>query len=67
MHSDTCSSRKFNVTITETLKMTIETEADNQQQAEQMVSDGWHNGKYILDADNFVDAEFKAVSVDELE
>lgn len=54
---------KFKVTITETLKRTVEVEADNQQQAEQMVSDEWHRSKYILDADDFVDVEFEAVPV----
>lgn len=63
MRSDKDSPRKFKVTITETLKMTVDVEADDQQQAEQMVSDGWHNSKYILDADNFSGVEFDAVPV----
>lgn len=54
---------RFKVTITETLKRTVEVEADNQQQAEQMVSDEWHRSKYILDADNFADVELEAVPV----
>ena len=32
--------RKFPVTITETLKRTVEVEADDQHDTEQMVSDG---------------------------
>ena len=60
---DLDTPRKFRVTITETSKMTIEVEADDQQQAEQMVSDSWHRSKYVLDADDFVGVEFEAVPV----
>ena len=60
---DLDTPRKFRVTITETSKMTIEVEADDQQQAEQMVSDGWYRSEYVLDADNFVGVEFEAVPV----
>ncbi len=52
--------KKFNVIITETLKMVVEAEAQNQQQAEQIVSDRWRNSEYILDADNFCKVEFTA-------
>lgn len=51
----------FKVTITETLKRTVEVKAENQRQAEQIASDGWHSSKYILDAGNFVGVEFNAV------
>lgn len=57
------SRSRFKVTITETLKRTVEVEADDQQEAEQMVSDGWHNSKYILDAEDFVGVAFEAVPV----
>lgn len=59
------STQNFHVIITETLKMTVEVEAEDQQQAEQIISDDWRNSKYILDSDNFVDVEFKAIPVDE--
>ena len=52
--------KKFNITITETLKMVVEVEAQNQQQAEQIVSDKWKNSEYILNADNFFGVEFTA-------
>ena len=42
------SKRNFKVTITETLKRTVGVEADDCQEAEQMVSNGWYNSKYIL-------------------
>ena len=61
--------RKYRVTIVVTLKRTVEVEADDQYDAEQIVTDGWHNGEYILDndldADNFIDVEFVAVPVED--
>lgn len=54
---------RFKVTITETLKRTVEVEADDLHEAEQIVSDGWHSSKYILGADDFVDAEFEATPI----
>ena len=60
---DLDTPRKYKVTITEISKMTVEVEADDQQQAEQMVSDGWHRSEYVLDADNFIGVEFEAVPV----
>lgn len=63
------SHRRFRVTITETLKRTVEVEANDQQEAVQMVSDGWYNGEYIidnvLDADNTIDVGFEAVPVED--
>ncbi len=52
--------RKYSVTITETLKRMVTITADDQMQAEQMVSDGWHDSKYILGSEDFVDVEFEA-------
>lgn len=52
--------KEFDVTITETLKMTVTAEADSQLEAEQLVSDRWKNSEYILDAENFTGADFKA-------
>ena len=56
--------RKFNVTITETLKLTVGVEAANQQEAEEIVPDKWNESKYILDAENFDSVEFLAVQQD---
>jgi hypothetical protein len=55
--------REFDVTITETLRMTVSVTAKNRDDAEQIVSDNWHNSDYILDADHFVGVEFEAASV----
>ena len=57
--------KKFSVTITEILKMVVEVKAQNQQQAEQIVSDRWRNSEYILDADNFFGVEFTAIENNE--
>lgn len=54
---------RFKVTITETLKRTVEVEADDLHEARQMVSDGWHDSKYVLGADDFVDVDFEAEPV----
>ena len=55
--------QRFKVTITETLKMTVEVEAGDKYEAEQMVSDNWRKSQYILDADNFVGVAFEAAPV----
>ena len=55
------SKRNFKVTITERLRRTVEVEADDCQEAKQMVSDGWHDSKYILGSEDFVDVEFEAI------
>lgn len=54
---------RFKVTITETLKRTVEVEADDLHEAEQIVSDGWHDSRYVLGADDFVDVDFEAEPV----
>lgn len=38
--------KEYDVTITETLKMTVTVEAESQLEAEQMVSDNWRNQEY---------------------
>ena len=52
--------KEFDVTITETLKLTVSVEAFSKEEAEQMVNDQWHAGDHVLDADNFVDVEFES-------
>ena len=55
--------KEYKVTITETLKMDVFVEAESQFEAEQKVSDGWHESEYILDAENFVDVDFDAEDI----
>lgn len=52
--------KNYEVTITETLCKTVEVEAENRDEAEQIVSDRWHHSEYILDAECFAGVEFKA-------
>jgi len=53
-------NKPFRVVITETLKLTVEVEAKDQKDAEQLVSDNWRNGMHVLNADNFATVEFEA-------
>ena len=52
--------KEYKVTTTETLKMNVFVEAESRLEAEQIVSDRWNNSEYILDAENFVGADFEA-------
>lgn len=52
--------QSYKVTITETLSMTVEVEAADKWEAEQIVSEQWNNGEYILEADRFVGVKFHA-------
>ena len=52
--------RDYYVTITETLKMKLNVEAESMEEAIEKVKDGWRSGEYILDADHFEDVDFEA-------
>ena len=52
--------KTYKVKITETLEKVVEVEAEDRDEAEQIVSDAWHNSEYILDADNFARVNFTA-------
>lgn len=52
--------KSYDVTITETLKMTVPIEADSLAGAEQKAEDNWNASMYILDADHFAGASFHA-------
>ena len=54
------SLRDFEVTITETLQRTVTVQAENRDDAEQIVSDQWHRSEHILDAEDFTGVEFLA-------
>lgn len=55
--------KKFKVTIVERLEMVVEVEAEELCEAEEKVEADWCEGKYILDADCFVGADFRAVEI----
>ena len=54
-------AQTFKVTITETLQQVVAITARNPSEAEDMVQIKWNNQDHVLDADNFVGVEFKAV------
>lgn len=39
--------KEYDVTITETLEMTVSVEAESREEAQQIASDNWKNGDYI--------------------
>jgi len=53
--------KTYQVEITETLKKTVEIEADNPDEAEEIASQHWKNSEFILDAECFDGVEFKTV------
>jgi len=52
--------KTYDVTITETLQMTVPIEAESLAEAEQAAEENWNNSQYILDADHFAGVDFKA-------
>ncbi len=50
--------KEYDITIRETLEMTVTVEAESREEARQKVADNWKNGEYILDAECFKDVEF---------
>ena len=58
--SDQNLLKQFDVVITETLTMIVKVDAKNPDEAEQIVSDKWEDGEYVLDYDNFADVDFEA-------
>lgn len=43
--------KEYDITIRETLEMTVTVEAESREEARQKVADNWKNGEYILDAE----------------
>ncbi len=56
----TAKQKEYNVTITEILRKTVTVEAESREEAEELVSDGWHRADYILDAESFKEVSFEA-------
>ncbi len=52
--------KNYKVTITETLQMEVEIEAGSRQEAEYLAERNWKNEAYVLDANHFVGATFRA-------
>lgn len=51
--------KEFEVTITETLEKKITVEALSKDEAEQAARDMWNDADIILDAEDFIDVDFK--------
>lgn len=49
----------FDVTITETLELTVRVEAHSQQEAEQLVANDWRSREFVLGSENFAGVEFE--------
>lgn len=52
--------KEYEVTITETLQMKVVVEAENEQEAKELVDTRWRNSEFILDADHFQGVDFTA-------
>jgi len=52
------TTKTWQVTIVETLRKTIMVEAATREDAQDAVESAWHDGDYVLDADDFSDVEF---------
>ena len=52
--------KTYEVTITETLHMTVEVEATTREQAQELVERKWNDSEYILDAETFKGVDFSA-------
>ena len=50
--------KSYEVTITETLQMTVEVEAATREQAQELVERKWNDSEYILDAEAFKGVDF---------
>ena len=55
----------YNVTVTETLNQIVRVEAHSPEEAEQLVARDWVKKEFVLDAENFICAEFVAVPVED--
>ena len=52
--------KTYEVTITETLQMTVEVEATTREQAQELVERKWNDSEDILDAETFKGVDFSA-------
>ena len=52
--------KTYQVEIKETLCITVEIEAENEQQAEEKVRQAYRNEEYVLDSEHFAGVEFIA-------
>ena len=55
--------KSYNVKITETLRRTVTVKARGYDDAINKVRNAWRRSEYVLDANDFLEAEFEVVSV----
>ena len=58
--------KEFEVEITETLQRTVVIRAGSRAEAEVLAEEMWNNEEIVLGAEDFVGAEFSAVSEKEI-
>ena len=58
--------KEFEVEITETLQRTVVIRAESRAEAEVIAEENWNNEEFVLSAEDFVGAEFSAVSEKEI-
>ena len=56
--------KTFYISVTETLKKTVEVHAEDKYEAIQKVSDAYHDEQIVLDPDDYVDVDFDDVTDD---
>ena len=54
------TKKLYRVTITETLKFTVDIDADSAEAAERIAEQNWKEGNYIIDSAHFAGVEFHA-------
>ena len=58
------SLKTFYISVTETLKKTVEVHAEDKYEAIQKVTDAYHDEQIVLDSDDYVDVDFDDVTDD---
>lgn len=56
--------KTFYISVTETLKKTVEVHAEDKYEAIQKVSDAYHDEQIVLDSGDYVDVDFDDVTDD---
>ena len=56
--------KTFYISVTETLKKTVEVRAEDKYEAIQKVSDAYHDEQIVLDSDDYVDVDFDNITDD---
>lgn len=59
------SPQWFDVTVTETLELTVRVKACDKQEAEQIVANDWKQQEYVLGPECFADVKFEGKTADD--